>query len=356
MRTIQVAENTEEELESNIQDPSSSEGEECSDSDTSRSSVRVAMFGMLMGVGLVLACACLIMSQSGAVSAQAGEFGDNTRGIFKTRELTQLMESQAQSLMDHVGATDDAKEHVGTAIGKMSDFVSQHLNADQLHALENAKIGAQGWNDLKMIMQALQDPRVQELGKSVLHEVRSNLKAGPLEIGKAVVERLERSHLHSLANDVIPRNMRTKLKARWAKIGTPSEEEVWRLLLDPTGETFEHMRSNGTDSVLSRRLNSGTFAHPILSGLELTTGISSCVFISAAEIMLHVDLLVPHLVIPNWAHAMLFVPGMGLGAASCTTGMSFWCDYFYGALGLNAVDAIAWGSGFGNVIDGPGGR
>jgi len=355
MRTIQNV----EELESNILDASSSEGEEGSDSNTSRRSICVVSRSVsirLMGVGLVLACMCLTMNQSGAGSAQVGQFGENTRGIFKTRELTQLMESQAQSLMDHVGATDDAKEHVGTAIGKMSDFVSQHLNADQLHALENAKIGAQGWNDLKMIMQALQDPRVQELGKSVLHEVRSNLKAGPLEIGKAVVERLERSHLHSLANDVIPRNMRTKLKARWAKIGTPSEEEVWRLLLDPTGETFEHMRSNGTDSVLSRRLNSGTFAHPILNGLELTTGISSCVFISAAEIMLHVDLLVPHLVIPNWAHAMLFVPGMGLGAASCTTGMSFWCDYFYGALGLNAVDAIAWGSGFGNVIDGPGGR
>merc|ERR1719183_1707172 len=68
-----------------------------------------------------------------------------------------------------------------------------------------------------------------------------------------------------------------------------------------------------------------------LTGWELAAGITMIVLISAAELVLHIDLLIPGVNMYWWIHALLFVPAYGLGAGTCYVGNSIWCQLFLDA-------------------------
>jgi len=228
--------------------------------------------------------------------------------------------------------------------------------------IRKARLGEEGWNDLKHLLRALNDTRVKSIGQDVLSAVRRNALFGPAEIGEQIKVQLQGPKLMALTHELYPKHLREALLRRWGHQRNIDGKEVWRMLLDPTGEVFQKIRSNQSlatqgskiipssaialpSSSMTRLLRGGTWEKPELNGLELAEGITSIVFISAAELLLHLDLLIPQMKLPTWVHSIFFVPAYGLGASSCYIGLSFWCEFFLGALGLNALDAAIVMSG-----------
>lgn len=284
-----------------------------------------------------------------AAGAAGRALGGNTvvpRGFIDTDEFAQLIKEQPRALLGRNNS--DVERHADEAVGMLRRFVRSHLTPSQQRALDNARLSSQDWDDLRAIGAALADRRVQKAGHMVMQTARENLLWGPAEIGEQVMKRLEKPAIRALVDDTLPRHLREGLVRRWGRQSRPSLKEVWHMALDPTGESLKRMRNHTSksDSVAltrrleERQLRGGTWWKPELNGVELATGITALVFITAAEIMLHLDILIPAFAIPEWVNLLIFTPAAGLGIASCIIGLSFWCDYALGALGVNALDAF----------------
>merc|ERR1719399_1016266 len=115
-----------------------------------------------------------------------------------TEQLTELVKGEVRSLNIHP----DAEKHIDTAIEHVRSFLQEHMPTKQLRALEEAKLTAQDWKDLKAICSALNNKQVQNVGRVVLEEARANLLAGPAEVGKKVVSKLHKSKLRTLMHKV----------------------------------------------------------------------------------------------------------------------------------------------------------
>merc|ERR1719272_195817 len=147
-------------------------------------------------------------------------------------------------MLDHAGANTPAmQKHMDKAIGDAQSFIKAHLTQRQAQVLQNARLGAEGWNDLRMLARALNDTRVREIGHMVLKEARENLFAGPGEIGRKIAQKLEGNRLQALSQEILPQHLRNALIRRWKRFERPSSEEVWKMTLDPTGETFTTLRN-----------------------------------------------------------------------------------------------------------------
>jgi len=188
------------------------------------------------------------------------------------------------------------------------------------------------------------------VGHAVVQEARSHLLAGPTEISKRVAARLQKEHLQGLAQELLPAKLRTALLQRWASTDA-NEDDIWKTMLDPTGESLARIRENTTSTTIEssallvseRRLRLGPWKGPFtLDWKELTIGITSVVMLSALEITFHIDLFThaKHIALPRWVYTMLAIPAFGTGAGSCEIGLSFWCEYFLGVLGANALEGI----------------
>lgn len=293
----------------------------------------------------------------------AGTFGAKTVGLFETEEFTSLMTTEVRRCMERMGVEDDrAQDHVVAATTSTTNYIAKHVSEPEAFSLKNVRLDPEGWETVRTLLTALSDERVQNVGHAMVQEARANLLGGPAEIGKAVAARLQRENLQVLSQEVLPAKLRSTLMRRWDSANA-SENDIWKMMLDPTGDNLARIRSNSTSRSIEgtalperrlglRSLRDGPWAKNFkLSMAEVSLGISALVFTSVAEVLLHVDLLVPHLKVPWWAHTMLIVPAVGTGTVTCITGLSFWCEFFLGALGLNALDVIAILGGLDLIVD-----
>jgi len=324
--------------------------------------LRHVLAGSLLVLGGVACFYRLSPDTKWTHSAPSGSFGAETTGLFETEEFTSLMTSQVRNLMERHGIEDDrAQEHVVTAMTSATQYIGKHVSDSEAYSISNARLGPEGWETVRALLKALSDKRVQDVGHAVVQEARANLLAGPAEIGKRVAAKLQREHLRTLAEELLPPKLRTTLRQRWAS-SNANEDDIWKMMLDPTGENLARIRGNSTSTTIAssallpsagRSLRDGPWARNFkLNWQELTLGITAVVFTSAAEVLLHVDLFVPNMRIPIWAHALLVVPAISTGTVSCVVGLSFWCEFFLGGVGLNALDIIMVLSGLDLVIDG----
>lgn len=260
------------------------------------------------------------------------------------------MTSHIRGLMqEHTGVHHDhrdVEEHVVAATAKATSYIGKHMSESEAHSLKHVQLGPEGWKTLSKLLIALSDKRMSAVGHTVVKEARANLFAGPAEIGKHVVAHLQKDNVLGLAMQVFPEKLRSSLLQRWAS-KSPTEEDIWKMMIDPTGDNLARIRNNVTViessalSVPKRRLRIGPWANTFdLNGVELALGITQVVFTSIAEILLHMDMFVAKFNFPYWAHAMLFATEISTGTMTCVQGLSFYCDYFFAALGINAVDAI----------------
>lgn len=318
-----------------------------------------------------------------------GQFGMSSKlpghqGILEASEFDELLKVQSRKLLEQVHSPDDMEAHIETAVENVHTFLAEHLEEEDEHRMRNVKLTSENWRDLGMLCNAIRDERVQRLGKVVLQEVRQNILADPSEVGEKVLSQFGRNELATLSQELLPGHLRNALVHRWGSRVRDAEKHVteakrvvgatealpskiWHTMLDPLGNRFENLRRNASHIVLSDTDKDGSMSLAIgqrllregpwrgkfkLAAWEKATGITSIIFITAAEIMAHVDLLVPDMEkIPTWVEIMLFIPAYTFGTMDCIIGLSFWCDWFLGALGLNALDAIAVLSGLDLAID-----
>jgi len=172
-------------------------------------------------------------------------------------------------------------------------------------------------------------------------------------VGKRCLQNMNATEALKLAEEVLPARLVEELRIRSF---ASSEDKAFNTVIDPT--SLEKIRGGLQEAAERRLAMAGVspealqnglavkdWVHPQLTGGQLAIGITGVVFISAAELLLNLDLFIPGMNLPGWIHAILFVPAGALGVTSCSFGLSFWCDYFLGALGLNALDAILLFSG-----------
>jgi hypothetical protein len=268
------------------------------------------------------------------------------------------MTEHVKRVMEHNNIEDDhVEKHVDHSLDSLQRYIGNHGSSGEVHSLRNLRLKPEDWEIVQRLVVALADKRMQDVGKAVVHEARTNLLAGPSEIGKNVVNRLRKDHLLSVAQELLPTKLRNALLQKWAK-ANPNEQEIWKMLLDPTGEKLARIRDNSTSNIIegsgllpfdkkpTRSLRQGPWEGPFqLNAGEITLGVMSVIFTTAAEIMLHIDLLMNQWDIPKWLQTMLFVPAIGGETLSCAIANSFWCEFGLAALGLNALDAVAVASG-----------
>lgn len=330
-----------------------------------------------MGFGLIFCVSAVVCLWSSFPSAGSrSSLQTSQRGLVQAPQFSAILETQARSLLDQHDAPESDKAaahvHISAAIKQVETFIQKHLSAEQARKLQNIQLNDQQWRDLTVVSSALTNPKVQHVGRLLLDEVRQNGAAGPAEVGKKISARFAKSDVQGLAQEVLPASLRDALQRRWSQGQEVDKDDVWRVMLDPTGETFNRMRADKTEksdddstAVAKRLLQAApsavtpaatpvTLPPPVptrspnykwdnpypLTGWELAEGITSIVFISAAEIVLHVDLLIPGVDMYWWIHALIFVPAYGLGFGSCYVGNSIWCQLFLGAVGVNALDAL----------------
>lgn len=331
-----------------------SESSSADDSTPSSSHSKAFRVGLAL-VGLCAAVVCMYGTGTRAFSAPS-ESPVKSHGILEAPEFTELLQAQTRGLLEKMGAPPKMKEHIDNAIVQARNYVKARCTSEELETLNQVKLTQQDWHDLRYVMQALNDTRVQKVGQVVLAEIKENSAGGPTEIGEAVQKRLAKDNVPDLAQKLLPAHLRQKIKEHFQtriQQRQVSSADVWPLMLDPTGDVFGKIRANSTtdqsnvqngmvpSSAGLRRLREGTWNKPTkLNGWELAEGITSVVFISIAELLLHIDLIVHQFKLPVWLHSIFFVPAYALGAGSCFIGLSFWCQFFLGALGLNAIDAI----------------
>lgn len=342
----------------------------------------------------VMACLIALLTPDAKrpLSAPMENFGPETTGLFETQQFNTIMNAHVRGLMDNMGVKEGQEhiaEHVAKATAHASEYMSKHLSSSEAQKLQNMRLSQDDWETVAKLLAALTDKRVQALGHSVIQEARANVLAGPAEIGKRVAARLQQEHVESLANELLPQNYRSALLQRWAS-ATPSEDEIWKVMLDPTGKGLGQIRDTSTITIPSsallgseklerslreakvlpklgnaltreevaealarihnstntkdapaRTLRDGPWAKDFtLNGVELALGITTVTFTTAAETLLHIDMIGRNFNIPYWAHAMLFVPMLSTGTVTCVVGLSWWCEYFLSALGINLLDGI----------------
>jgi len=277
-----------------------------------------------------------------------------TTGLFETEKFKSLMTSQVRSLTEHTGIEDkQVQMQVDKAMASASHYIGKHASESELHSLRNVRLSPEGWETVRALLTALSDKRVQDVGHAVVQEARQNLLAGPAQIGKKVAARLQKEHLMGIAQELLPAKLRSTLLQRWAATNA-NDDDIWKMMLDPTGRNLAHIRDNTTTATIRssallaspRSLRDGPWQGPFkLNWAELTIGISAVVFTSAAEVLLHIDLFMRDLDVPKWVHGMLIFPAVANGMVSCAVGLSFWCEFFLGGLGLNALDAVLVSAG-----------
>lgn len=268
-----------------------------------------------------------------------------TRGQFND-----VLKLHARSLLEKpdepAEATAATDKRIDDAIERVHSLIASHVSQDAAESLKNAKIGPDTWSDLSMVHRAMTDKRVQHVGFVVLEEVKKNMLANPIDIGNKIKERLDKNELRTLAQEVVPSRVRESLRRKWAGAKESDEASIWRAMLDPEGTSFAKLRANDTDTKAvtmqqPRQLRTGPWSAPTsINGWELAEGIVMIVMVSAAELVLHIDLLIPNVDMPLFVHAILMIPSYALGVGSCVIGMTVWCDLFLGALGVNVLDAI----------------
>lgn len=331
---------------------------------TGSSHLRYVIAGSLLLVG---AAVCLVSVMPGNTSSHhvpSGALGTETTGLFETAEYRSLMTSQVRSLMEGSGVEDGkVQKLVDNSLTSAQTYMANHASKSEINSLRSAHLGPDSWETLRALLMALSDKRVHEVGHAVLQEARANLLAGPAEIGKRVAERLQREHLLALAQELLPQKLRSTSMQRWAEAGA-DENDIWKMMLDPTGESLQRIRDNttiessallGSSPVRSfRNLKEKTLNGPFtLNPAELTICISSVVFITAAETLLHIDIFSRKIKFPDWVHAMVGIPAVGGGIVSCGIAVSFWCDWFLGAIGINALEALSIEVGLSFKATGP---
>lgn len=282
-------------------------------------------------------------------------------GVIDSVEFNELLKSQTRSLLAEAKAKKANEEHINTAVDKVHRFFVNHLTKVQKQKLQRNPLNATFWSDLKTLCTVLKDPRVRDMGRSVLYEIRRNIFAGPAEIGKKVTSKLQEGRFKDLANEVLPYRVRQTL-GKWDE--EASGANAWHAMLDPTGELFPRLRQNHSTILTAGHENGSTMSlqiggrrlenlptskssksapkHTTLLRLEhpgdFAEGIVATVAISASVIVLNIDLL-SSLEFPKWVHGLLFVSAAGLGGISCSFGLTLWCDIFLGGLGLLALEA-----------------
>jgi len=346
----------------------SSEEDEEEEEQTSRS-LKIFRHAFLAALAIagVLACAIAVLAPE-TPFAPSKTFGAETVGLFETEEFHSLMTSHVRGLMESYGVQDDhTQEHVAAATAKATEYIGKHISDSDAHSLKNARLGVEGWDTLSSLLVAMSDKRVQGVGHAIVEEARANLFAGPAEIGKHVVARLQREHTLGLAQELMPPKLQSVLVQRWSSVNA-TEDDIWKMMIDPTGGTLAHIRKSTSAEIESkqplilssvdgealsepvRSLRKGPWAstkkHPTkLNAAELATGITSVVLTSAALILLHLDLFLPRFNVPHWVHWMLLGEWMALGIADCAVAKSFWCEFEVAALGVTGVDGILLFSG-----------
>lgn len=313
-------------------------------------SLRHVFIGVLLFAGAAT-CLLSLAHLETKSSAPSVTNGMETTTFWETHEFRSLMSSNIKGMMESVGAKDDRiDEHVNNSIASLTHYIGKHATEAEKNKVRNARLNAQAWETVRAFIKTYSDTRVQDVGRVVVEEMRRNVLAGPSEIGKRVAARLEKDHTLGLAQDLLPAKLRTALYQRWASSNV-KEDDMWKTVLDPTGETFKriHVNTTGTNiksSALiasSRSLRSGPWKGPFkLNAAELTLGITSCVLLSAMEIIFHIDLYThaKHIALPHWVYYMIAIPSLISGAIDCEIGLSFWCQYFLGVLGANALEGI----------------
>lgn len=310
----------------------------------------------LVLVGVVACLVCFLPLTRWSQTAPSGALGAETTGLFDTERFRSLMTAHVRNLMVDMNVDDDhVQKHVDDSLASAAQYIGNHASSSEENSLRNVRLGPEGWETVRALLFALSDKRVQDVGHAVVQEARANLLAGPAEIGKRVVARLRKEHLLSVAQELLPTKLRSTLIQRW-DAANAQEDDIWKMLLDPTGEKFAKIRENTTSSTIEssallaspsvRSLRDGPWGGPFkLNWAERTIGITAVVWTTAAEIMLHIDFFLSNFDPPRWVQGMLIVPAISGGSLSCAIGKSFYCQYCLGALGLNALDAIAIAAG-----------
>jgi len=363
MRSVFMSENVEMKEDPTLSDDEESEMLTTRSSREAQAGKRYVWAGTLL-LAIVGVVACVVSLMPGAKFHSVPEtFGAKTTGLFETDEFKSLIHSQVRSLMEINGVSNGMEsdehihKHVDKAVTSAVDYIGKQASQSEMDSLRNAHLGPEGWETVRALLKALSDKRVQDVGHAVVQEARANLLAGPAEIGKRVRARLQKEHLLGVAQELLPPKLRSTLLQRWASVDA-KEDDIWKMMLDPTGGNLARLRDNTNSTTIessallgstpSRSLRKGPWSGGPkfkLNGAELTLGIVDVVFVSAAEVMLHLDLLLPGVDFPRWVHGMLIVPAFAGGALSCKVGKSFYCEFFLGALGLNALDAVAIAAG-----------
>lgn len=273
-----------------------------------------------------------------------------SQGIIHNPQLRVLLETEIQPLMQDKDSAMIASG-VNATLNRLENVVVKNLPKEQREMIEKQQISARTWADFAALAKAMRDPRVKELGRNAFDVIRnSSVFEGPKALSLKIMDHLmpRAAELNSLRKELIPRSF-TEALDRWAQerhlVGSEltdeSHSEAWRGMLDP--RITKLMRGNGTieiDMTAGRRLNAGTWAHPVLNGFETTVGITTVVLVVVMEIMLHIEVLNPKFSLPTWAWMMILVPANTVAVWTCVTGLSLWCDLVFGALGLNVLDAI----------------
>jgi len=363
MRSVFMSENVEMKEDPTLSDDEESEMLTTRSSREAQAGKRYVWAGTLL-LAIVGVVACVVSLMPGAKFHSVPEtFGAKTTGLFETDEFKSLIHSQVRSLMEINGVSNGMEsdehihKHVDKAVTSAVDYIGKHASESEKDSLRNAHLGPEGWETVRALLKALSDKRVQDVGHAVVQEARANLLAGPAEIGKRVRARLQKEHLLGVAQELLPPKLRSTLLQRWASVDA-KEDDIWKMMLDPTGGNLARLRDNTNSTTIeSSALLGSTPSRSLgapapkkkklkLTGLEITLGIFDIVFVSAEEIVLHLDLLIPGCDIPGWVHGMLGVPAFAGGTMSCAIKKkSFYCEYFLGALGLNALDAVAIAAG-----------
>lgn len=269
-------------------------------------------------------------------------------GIIRNPEFRALLQNEIQPLMQNTHASRIASG-VNSTLNRLDNFVVKRLPQEQRDILEKQQISARTWADFAALAKAMRDPRVKDLGKDVFNVIRNaSIFDGPTTLSLKIVDHLmpRASELNAMRKELIPSTFTDALH-KWSRehLGNATEADshskVWRGMLDPS--ITKLMRGNGTieiDLTEGRRLNMGTWAHPVLNPFETTLGITAVVLVTAMEILIHVEILNPKFSMPTWGWMAILVPTHTVAVWTCVTGLSLWCDLVFGALGLNVLDAF----------------
>lgn len=293
-----------------------------------------------LGLLAILGCAVsfVVVTTTGATGMAGGEqMHVSTHGVFDAPQFAEILRNQVKL---HSGdlSEDQVNSHVSTTITHLKNFTHDNLPKAKATALNNVRLSPEDWADLASIANAMTDKRVRSLGKIVMDTTTENLFAPKEIIEQKVLDQVRQnaSDILNLRREMLPARVLVKINDMMRR----DPDSVPRAGIMGE-ETLNAMRRHST---AGRRLDEEELPWvsntPTVDASSLTLGILSTLFITAGEILMHIAIFWPGFTLPSWVWDLMDAMGQVTGVASCKLGMTFFCDYALGALGLNVVDAI----------------